>query len=184
MNGKVKCAALKRIRRDIANANDLDLVIPECTHKGDCPGTCPRCEYELRYLEKKLEERRRNGFRVVLAGISAGFIAAGAVSCAPDTVNTGDTDITAAADTNFIIPSLDGFTHHVEMGSIAYVPETADTDDTAVTDTSARSEETYAIAGFIQEAPDSYDESLPEEAYRLEGDIAFLPEDSDSTPEE
>ena len=74
MNGKDKCRILKEIRRQIAKENDIDLVIRECTHKGDCRGTCPRCEAEVRYLERELEKRRRLKKRVALAGISAGVM--------------------------------------------------------------------------------------------------------------
>ena len=72
MNGKDKCRILKEIRRQIAEANDIDLVIRECTHQGECRGTCPRCEAEVRYLEEQLEKRRQGRKRVALAGISAG----------------------------------------------------------------------------------------------------------------
>ena len=54
MNGKATCAILKQIRREIAEKNDIALVIAECSHKGDCPGTCPRCEAEVRILERAL----------------------------------------------------------------------------------------------------------------------------------
>jgi len=81
MNGKEKCKILKEIRTDIAKANDIPLEIPECTHKGDCKGTCPRCEAEVKYLEKKLAERRKRGFKVAVAGISAGLVALNTASC-------------------------------------------------------------------------------------------------------
>ncbi|MBE6613425.1 MAG: hypothetical protein E7632_13150 [Ruminococcaceae bacterium] len=81
MTGKEKCAVLKSIRRDIAKANDIPLDIPECTHKGDCPGTCPRCESEVKTLERALDKRRSAGFKVAIAGISAGLIALNTASC-------------------------------------------------------------------------------------------------------
>ncbi len=84
MTGKQKCKILKEIRKQIAENNDIRFVIEECTHKGKCRGTCPRCEWEVRMLERELEKRRASGKRVVLAGISAGFLL---TSCAPiDTV--------------------------------------------------------------------------------------------------
>lgn len=82
MTGKNKCKILKEIRRQIAEENEIDLVIEECRHKGECKGTCPRCESEVRYLENEIEKRRRNGKRIALAGISAGIIAA-MTGCAP-----------------------------------------------------------------------------------------------------
>ena len=73
MTGKDKCRYLKEIRRQIAQANDIRLIIEECTHKGECRGTCPRCEAEVRALEAALEKRRQLGRRVALAGVSAGL---------------------------------------------------------------------------------------------------------------
>ena len=69
MNGKEKCRILKQIRAAIAAQNDIDLVIEECPHKGDCLGTCPRCEEEVRFLEQELEKRRRSNGIVALEGI-------------------------------------------------------------------------------------------------------------------
>ena len=83
MNGKDKCAILKQIRRDIAKKNDIALTIAECKHKGDCAGTCPRCEAEVEALERALAERSRQGKKVVVAGISAALIAASCTSCEP-----------------------------------------------------------------------------------------------------
>ena len=75
MTGKEKCRILKQIRRQIAEENDISLVIEECTHKGECRGTCPRCESEVRYLENELEKRRSLKKKIALAGISAGVVA-------------------------------------------------------------------------------------------------------------
>lgn len=81
MTGKQKCEVLKKIRRDVAAANDIPLNQPECTHKGECRGTCPRCEAEVKSLEKALADRRRRGLKIAVAGISAGLIALSAASC-------------------------------------------------------------------------------------------------------
>ena len=54
MRGKEKCKALKEIRRQIAEKNDIEFVVSECKHQGDCKGTCPKCEAEVRYLEREL----------------------------------------------------------------------------------------------------------------------------------
>ena len=80
MTGKQKCKILKEIRKQIAEQNDIRFVVEECTHKGSCRGTCPKCEWEVRILEKELEKRRASGKKVVLAGISAGFLL---TACAP-----------------------------------------------------------------------------------------------------
>ena len=83
MNGKEKCEILKSIRREIAKKNGITLEIPPCTHTGDCPGSCPRCESEVRYLEKALAERKKRGLKIALAGISAGLAALCATACEP-----------------------------------------------------------------------------------------------------
>ncbi|MBO5562717.1 MAG: hypothetical protein J5939_03270 [Bacteroidales bacterium] len=80
--GKQTCKILKEIRRQIAEANDIALVTSECTHKGDCAGTCPKCEAEVRYLEDQLEKRRSKGRPVRLAGLAAG-IGAVLAACEP-----------------------------------------------------------------------------------------------------
>lgn len=73
--GKQTCNILKEIRRQIAEANDIEFVTSECRYKGDCLGTCPKCEAEVRYLEQQLRSRQLAGKLVNLAGISAGAIA-------------------------------------------------------------------------------------------------------------
>lgn len=84
MKGKEKCKALKEIRRQIAEKNDIPFVVSQCNHKGDCRGTCPKCESELRYLEKELALRQGLGKAVAIAGISVG-VCAGLSACAPTT---------------------------------------------------------------------------------------------------
>lgn len=39
--GKQTCRILKDIRRQIAEANDIEYITSECQYKGDCSGTCP-----------------------------------------------------------------------------------------------------------------------------------------------
>lgn len=73
--GKQTCKILKEIRRQIAQANDIELLTSECRYMGDCPGTCPKCEAEVRYLEQQLHNRQMTGRTVVLTGLSAGLIA-------------------------------------------------------------------------------------------------------------
>ncbi|MBR5685962.1 MAG: carboxypeptidase-like regulatory domain-containing protein [Muribaculaceae bacterium] len=72
MNGKDICEALRNIRRSIASANDIDYTPAVCTHEGDCSGTCPRCESELRYIERQLLRRTAMGKKVAIAGLALG----------------------------------------------------------------------------------------------------------------
>lgn len=71
MNGKSKCKILKDIRQQIARDNDIEYVTSECKYQGECSGTCPKCEAELRYLEGELEKRRKMGKAVAVAGVAA-----------------------------------------------------------------------------------------------------------------
>lgn len=72
--GKKKCKMLKEIRQKIADENDIAYVTSECKHKGDCLGTCPKCEAELRYLEEQLELKRKAGQAVAVAAICATMV--------------------------------------------------------------------------------------------------------------
>ena len=73
--GKSTCKLLKDIRQQIADANGISYQPIECHHKGDCAGTCPACEEEIRYLERELKARKGNGFGMKVAGIAAGICA-------------------------------------------------------------------------------------------------------------
>ncbi len=69
--GKEKCRILKEIRAEIAKANDIEWVVSECKHQGNCKGTCPKCEQEVRQLEDALAKREALGKTVAVVGISA-----------------------------------------------------------------------------------------------------------------
>ena len=75
VKGKSTCKLLKSIRQQIADANGISYRPKECQHKGDCAGTCPACEEEIRYLERELKARKGNGFGMKVAGIAAGICA-------------------------------------------------------------------------------------------------------------
>ena len=75
VKGKSTCKLLKDIRQQIADTNGISYQPKECQHKGDCAGTCPACEAEIRYLERELRARKGNGFGMKVAGIAAGICA-------------------------------------------------------------------------------------------------------------
>jgi hypothetical protein len=81
MNGKSKCKILKDIRKKIAEENDIAYVTSECKYQGDCSGTCPKCEAELRYLEEELAKRKNLGKTVAVAGVAAALVI-GSTGCA------------------------------------------------------------------------------------------------------
>ena len=101
--GKKICGYLKGIRRKIAEENDIKLDIPECTYEGECRGTCPRCEWEVQYLEKTLFERMKLGKIATISGLALGLSACGGnpgpiIETTGDVPNT-DTDNIEQADT-------------------------------------------------------------------------------------
>ena len=113
--GKQTCKILKEIRKQIAEENDIELVVSECTYQGDCLGTCPKCEAEVRYLERELEKRQRLGTAAVFAGMTSGT-AITAAACGPllpppdgmleepwDTVSVVDTTKNDSVDEPFLL---------------------------------------------------------------------------------
>ena len=72
-HGKNICNQLKEVRKRIAEENDIPLEIEECTYKGECRGTCPRCEAEVRYLENAIADRLRLGKVATVAGLALGL---------------------------------------------------------------------------------------------------------------
>ena len=70
--GKKICQTLKEIRLQVARTNDIPYEPTECKHKGDCSGTCPKCEQEVRYIEQQLNKRRTLGKAVAVAGVAMG----------------------------------------------------------------------------------------------------------------
>ena len=138
--GKQTCKILKEIRKQIAEENDIELVISECTYQGDCKGTCPKCEAEVRYLERELEKRQRMGKAAVFAGMSLGTLFA-ATSC------------------------NNGAPHPEPLAGEPYVPDTTEmTNDSIASDTIP--DEPFLLEGDVL-AP--VPESLEEDGETTEG---------------
>lgn len=130
MNGKSKCKILKDIRRQIAQDNDIEFVTSECKYQGDCTGTCPKCEAEVRYLEQELAKKHAAGKAIAVAGITAALVV-GAAGCGMDT-NTVDGDLepsasTSQTDPTQIDPTLTPPGGDDLMGEPAYPDPTAPT---------------------------------------------------------
>ena len=103
--GKQTCKILKEIRRQIAEANDIEFVTSECRYKGDCLGTCPKCEAEVQYLEQQLRKRQLMGKAVVLTGLSAGMIAFS--SCGSSSNQASDDSYRLQGEPMEIVDTLD-----------------------------------------------------------------------------
>lgn len=85
--GKRKCEILKAVRKQIADANGIPYEPRVCTYKGDCQGTCPACESEVRYLERELSACRKAGGAVKIAGLVSVMSLASCGSDTPTNIN-------------------------------------------------------------------------------------------------
>lgn len=125
MTGKEKCKMLREIRAQIAARNDIELVTRECTYKGECKGTCPKCESEVRYLEEQLEKRHAARKKVALAGVSAGLMLSLTGCSATDTIVETLDVLRERLHPAAVIDVLDGETQM--MGEESFIePETDD----------------------------------------------------------
>ena len=109
VHGKNICNQLKEVRKRIAEENDIPLEIEACTYKGECRGTCPRCEAEVRYLESALADRLRLGKVATVAGLALGLAATTVQAQAPvSTVPTTpqDTDTTHKVIANGVLKGI------------------------------------------------------------------------------
>ncbi|MBQ4036429.1 MAG: membrane receptor RagA, partial [Paludibacteraceae bacterium] len=70
MNGKLTCETLKKVRKQIADANGIPYEPAVCNHKGNCPGTCPACEAEVRYIERELAARKNEKKHLHIVGVA------------------------------------------------------------------------------------------------------------------
>ena len=98
--GKQTCKILKDIRRQIAEANDIEFITSECQYQGDCLGTCPKCEAEVRYLEQQLERKRMAGKAITILGISAGLVAMAPMTSCSSSPNKGSNQETISDSAN------------------------------------------------------------------------------------
>ncbi len=119
--GKSTCRELKRIRKMIAEQNNIPLEDSECHYEGDCAGTCPKCDAEVRFLENALRMSKQLGKVVMLSGIALAIS-----SCNNHSKNTKqeDSEKTAAICTNSLVDSLSESEDEI-MGlyeEVAYFP--------------------------------------------------------------
>lgn len=169
MLGKSKCKILKEIRAQIAAANDIAYVIEECGYKGNCKGTCPKCEQEVLYLEQELEKRRRLGKKVAVAGV-AGTLAVsmtGIVSGCQMQEVTGETlegDVSTTYYQEEIMETQGSAPMPVESEEATEEQK----EDTKVETTEEQKEDTQV------ETTEEIEEST-EETQELEGDVAVPP---------
>ncbi len=124
MRGKNKCKILKEIRQKIADENDIPYVTQECSYQGECSGTCPRCEAELRYLEQQLEKRQRLGKTVTVAALSASLMM-GLTAC-PSEVKAGELPLITEQSSSESLPEGTFATSETDSIVVGEVPNTTD----------------------------------------------------------
>ena len=160
MQGKSKCKILKQIRQTIADENDIPFVTRECTHQGQCSGTCPKCEQELRYLEQQLAQRQSLGKRVTVAALAAGLLASLTGCPAPQTPE-------ASSESTALVTENTRQTEEDIYQVVGIVPVT---------------EEAAVLDGELPEP--STDAEIPpqptEEPFELAGDVAYIPDETDA----
>lgn len=137
MNGKSRCKILKEIRRQIADQNDIVYVTSECQYQGECSGTCPKCEAEVRYLEQELAKRQRLGRAVAIAGLAA-TLTASAAGCGTNSYGlqhpTSNSQTTAAVTTASTTDTQTAVTTLPATESVAVETPTAGVPALEVTD--------------------------------------------------
>ncbi len=130
MKGKDKCKILKEIRAQIAAANEIAWVTEECPHKGDCRGTCPKCEAEVRQLERELERRRALGKSIAVVGLSVGLIATTTACAALDDLGlplpAGKMPAPGGLTTTAAVTTTLPLTGDVDIAGVPMPPATTD----------------------------------------------------------
>ena len=150
--GKQTCKILKEIRKQIAAENDIEFVTSECTHKGDCAGTCPKCEAEVRYLERELEKRQRMGKAAMFAGLAVGTL--------------------------FATTSCDRIIPQPLEGDVPYIPDSTEMPNDSIPNDSIPEEPFLLEGDVLAPEPDSLQHcSNKDEFERLEGEPPVLPDD-------
>lgn len=179
MKGKNKCKILKEIRQRIADENDIPYVTRECSYQGECKGTCPKCEAELRYLEQELEKRRRLGKSVAVAAVAAG-LSLSLSACVPGGGSgSGGTGAPTLPTVNPPIsstyPELEGEPAETVAGMIDTMPpETVE----LAGDINAPPETEEPLMGKVLPAESTEGGTAPDttEQPELLGDVAYFPD--------
>ena len=176
--GKEKCRILKEIRAEIAKQNDIEWVVSECKHQGDCRGTCPKCEAEVRELERALARREAMGKTVAVVGISAG-LALSVTGCDTPLFQTQghmedkSMSVTDKATETEVI---------VEMGDMVMDTDTALETDDATDDWPVPGEDLMGEPIMLETETDTDDPQKGTDAWSTETDIGvdgemYIPED-------
>ena len=185
MRGKDKCKILKEIRQRIADENDIPYVTRECSYHGECTGTCPRCESELRYLEQQLERRRSLGKRVSVAALCVGMALA-STGCAPSIIDNGPGDIAGGlqyygSDVDQLSgevgpdeSNIEELSGEVDICEPTSAPDSVDLTGNDLSGAAKEPEPDYIELSGDVAYPDGYDSTGSEDVMvTLEGEVAW-----------
>ena len=140
----------------IAEQNNIPLEDSECHYEGDCAGTCPKCDAELRFLENALRKGRQLGKAVALSGAALAFSA-----CSNQT------------------PGEMPFDDTVDSADVMMQNDSADTDTVKTEAASFPDMDLSIFVGQVIEEIDNPDSSvqppLPYEEEPLEGELVEKP---------
>ena len=162
--GKSICNVLKTIRKQVADANEIKYEPRECHHEGECRGTCPACEAEVRYIEQQLNIRRQLGKAVAVVGISAGLAALS--SCTSCSDNASNLEI-GEMEQQSLMEGRASMDDSVEI--VGQVTSEADVDTAVIVkDPPIRKKRT---ARFVPPVPKTSSEADESSTFTLMGDV-------------
>lgn len=160
MKGKIKCEYLKQLRKEIADKNGINYEISKCEYQGECKGTCPRCDAELKQLTEQVKAKK---LAKGLAGVTLGVAAVTLAGCAPD---VGDIQGDMA-----YIPSIEESSENTE---VAPTPGVLEYDSEYDSENNCNPEETCEIEEVTEE----------DSGLELAGDIMYIPDEMDEVVED
>lgn len=105
MSGKEKCEQLKEVRKTIAKENGIEFEIPECTHEGECAGTCEQCDREIKYLDEEIKKKKKIGKAIAIVGVAT-VVTVGAKGCATDAIQYALDTINEQSTSGAIAPGI------------------------------------------------------------------------------
>lgn len=150
---KKKCDELKKVRKNIADKIGVNLHQKECSFKGTCTGTCPKCKQEEDILNKAL--LKKAGLIAMTAGMALSMTA-----CGTDDINESDMGI-ATEDVQHIENTVE------TMGEMEYIEE----DNTIVHEKETYTDSEREIETYID---DIYEDNTEYNSY-LEPEMGAAP---------
>lgn len=182
MKGKAKCKALKEIRRQIAETNDIPYAVSQCTYQGDCKGTCPKCEAELKYLERELALRQSLGKAVAVTGISVGVCAA-LTACTQEELQKDIPGYEYEEETSGTMPAPTTLPPDAE-GAIEMIEPEDETPGPETPESPEESPENIPTDEINQKpSPETPQEEIDDELIEIDGDIELIEGEIPLAPE-